>query len=229
MPKPNLVPLGESLPEVKVTHDIVLTNQDDERALINLVPEKVKEAILKVASEFPHYLEANERNLHKMLEPSDTDDKIRLSFWAEYNRAQDSNTSMRMVNVYGKIMSNECFFKLTNNPQRVAWMINPPEDYMISLEASLNHGKENLNKLLKMELFDNSGNLKKNEASIFIKAFELTQNRVKGAVIQKMEQKTASLHVHKKEASDEEIKERLESLRLQQEEAAIEITAKNSD
>lgn len=204
-------------PEVKVTHDIVMLDKNDERSLVNLVPPKVKEAILRVAEENPEYLELNERYLHKVLEPSDSDDKVRLSFWKEYNRAQDFEQNMKMVNVYGLLMSNENFFLLLRDNKRVAWMIKPPEEYMISLEASLNHGKDNLNKLMKMKLFDEQGNLKKTEANIFIKAYELLDNRVKGAVVQKIEQKTASLHVHQKVGTTEEDAKLLEQLRKQQE------------
>lgn len=229
MAKTNLLTLHEPLPEVKITHDVVLLSQDDERALINLVSDSIREAILNIAQNHSEFLELSERRLQSILQPSDTDDKLRICFWREYNRAQDLGTGMKMSNIYSPVMSKENFLKLLENPRRVAWIIKPPEEYMVSLEASLNHGKENLNALMKMNLFDEKGNLKKAEASIFVKAYELLDNRVKGAVVQRIEQKTASLHVHKKETSEDELKQRLEKLRLQQEETAIEITAKGSE
>lgn len=184
MPKANMISIGEAQPTQTVQHDVVIFDSSDERAVVNLVPNKIKEAIQKIVQDYPEYLEASEVNLYEMLKPTELDDRLRLSFWKEYNRAQDNNVGMKMAYVYSPIMSMENFYHVVlKNPSRVAWMIKPPEEYMLSLEASLNHGKNNLDKIMKMNLFDEDGNIKKAEASIFIKAYELLDNRVKGAVI----------------------------------------------
>lgn len=221
MPKPNLIALGDAQPAEKIQHDVVIFDATTERAVVNLVPNRVREAIESVVQDYPQYLEASEVNLYEILKPTELDDRLRLSFWKEYNRAQDNGIGMKMANVYSPIMSMENFYhKVLKNPDRVAWMIKPPEEYMISLEASLNHGKNNLDKIMKMNLFDEQGNLKKNEASIFLKAYELLDNRVKGAVIQRIEQKTASLHVHQK-VDQEELRKELDELRDKQ--AALDV------
>ena len=179
----------------------------------------------RVALEYPYYLNKSEHELIRILKPADIDDKLRLLFWKEYERAQDAGTGMVMVNVYSKIMGRDNFYEVMKNPRRVAWLMSPPEDYMISLEAALDHGRRNMEKIMKMKLFDEKGKLKAAEAKIFLKAYELLDNRVRGAVVQRIEQKTASLHVHKgSDGIGADALEELEKLRKKQD-GVLEIEA----
>lgn len=214
--------------EVEVSKDVSVVDQSDPRSVINLVSDRTRAAMLHVVRTYPHYLNKSEHELLKLLKPSEIDDKVRLLFWIEYNRAQDSNTKMVMSHTYSKVMSRDCFFDLLKVPRRVAWIMSPPEEYMISLEASLNHGRRNMDKIMRMSLFDEKGKLRTAEAKVFLKAFELLDNRVKGAVVQRIEQKTASLHLHQSDVGMDALKE-LEKLR-QQQEGMLEIeTAKTFD
>lgn len=211
MKNSQLATLAE-IEKVEVQHDLILLDETDERALINLVPRKVKDSILEIAQKHPEYLEASEVSLQEELKPSELDDRLRLLFWKEYNRAQDQGVKMNMPNIYAPVMSRENFYtRVLVAPKRVAWMIKAPEEYMTSLEASLNHGKNNLDKIMKMNLFDGSGNIDIKKANTFLKAYELLDNRVKGSVIQK----TANLHVHQK-VNEQDLRSELEQLREKQ-------------
>jgi hypothetical protein len=228
MNKKELLTLGE-IDSVKVTHDVVLLDESDPRSLINLVSEKFRTKMRILAEKHPEYFSMSERQLYLTLKPSDTDDKFRLLFWKEYNRAQDNGTTMRMPNVYSPVMSREGYNSMIDNIHRIAWIIKPPEEYMISLEAALNKGRENIERIMTLNLFDKKGKFLKGEAQIFLKAYELLENRVKGAVVQRMEQKMASLHVHAKQPAitGEDI-QLLEKLREQQE-SVVDVTKKITD
>lgn len=215
----NLVEL-EGPVEVEVDGDVVVFDEANERAVINLVTPLVRESILRAYKNNPKWQGMCERELYNELRPSDTDDKMRLLFWKEYNRAQDRGKRMLMGNIYSPVMTHENFRLFLGSDKRVAWMLKPPEEYMISLEAALNRGKDTISKLMSMDLFDSKGKIKRVEASIFLKAYELLDNRVKGSVVQRIEQKTASVHVHKREqlpqGQGDELRKELDELRKKQ-------------
>ena len=212
--------------DAKPRHEVSLIDREDPRALINLVNPSVQRAMERVAQENPEWLLMSERELYKELSPSDMDDCLRLQFWTEYNWAQDNFKNLRMGQVYNGITTRENFFTFViKNPKRMAWIMNPPQGYMTSLEAMLNRGRPNLDLLLQMKLVNDEGKMDYAAAKIFLKAYELVENRVKGGAVQNIAQKTATLHVHKDAPEEDVLKNKLEKLRMEQEAVAIEITS----
>lgn len=219
MAKPNAATtVMPTVPGEFSKYEVVLLNQEDPRAIINLVPRVVKDAIMKIATKYPDYLIGSEVQLYKKLTPSEQDDRLRVAFWHEYIAAQDAGRNMKISTVFSQVCTDSGFYEhVLPNPKRMAWILCKPEAYMMSLEASLNHGKNQIDRLMKMDLFDGEGNLKHKDAMVFLKAYEMLDNRVKGSVIQRVEARTQSVHVVKKEASNEaELKKQLEDLRRKQ-------------
>lgn len=199
MSKPNLVALGDikepsNLPKFEVT----ICDIDDPRSVVNLLPKVVSDSIKNVSEKYPHYLTESEADLYELLRPLRLDEKLRVGFWHEYYRAQDSGQQMLVKNIYGPFVSHKTFYqKIITNPQRLAWIICKPSEQIMSMEASMIFGIEQLDKFMKMKLFDDGGKLiSSKDGMVFLKAFELLANRVKGAVVQRIEQKTASMHLH---------------------------------
>ena len=187
-PLPQLAESGSEKPDI--------WNEQDPQALINIAPKVIKEAMLEIKKTAPQLIGMPEHELRLRIRPTDCEDTLRLSFWAEYNRAQDAYTKMNLTNVWEPVCSGPTFYKIVAKPEMVAWICCPPQNYMRSMESYLNYGKENLSKLLKMDLFDHLGRLDTKRAQIFLKAYQLVENRVMGAVTQRIEQKTKALHVH---------------------------------
>lgn len=184
-------------------YDVQLVGEDNPRAIVNIVPGELRDAIYELIKTHPQYLNLSEVQLNMEINPTELDDRLRLGFWNEYARAQDGHRQMKIKNICGMFCNREYFYyKVLTNPQRLAWILKQPEEYMTSLEASLNHGKNQIDKLMKMALFDDKKNLKIKEAKVFLQAYALLDARVKGAVLQRIEQKSATLHLHKKLEGD---------------------------
>lgn len=216
-----MVALGEvSAPSELPKNEVIIIDKNDPRAVINLVPSAFARSIEVVAEKYPHYLAESELELQVLLRPTDLDDRLRVAFWAEYERSQDNNRAMQMKNVYGPFISKQHFYAtIMESPQRIAWIIKPPENHMLSSEASLHNGKNTMAKIMRMEVFDDAGNIDTKRASIFLKAYEMLENRVRGAVVQK----NISAHMHSKVPDENSEEARRELEELEQKRNAIEV------
>lgn len=185
MAKPNSIAL-DSVSDVDHT-DIIISDQENPRALTNLVSEKFRDAIHKTLETCPQYFDnQSEHDLRLLLKPDDTVCRVRIAFWQEYFRAQDDGKKMMMSRVYSGVTSHDSFYgPILARPQNIAWIITPPVKYMLAMEEALNRGLHNLTVIMGMNLLDENGEIKPKAASIFLKAFEMMQERVKGSVIQK--------------------------------------------
>lgn len=202
--------------------EVVLLDEADPRSLINMVPQHFKDAILNIAKNYPEYLTLPEYDLKKLLEPDDTDDEIRVAFWHEYVRAQDAGNKIRLITAFSNFCSDHYFYhKMITNPKKVAWIICRPAHYMMSLEASLDNGRRSIKKIMAMKIFDDNGNIKPKEAGIFLKAYEMLDNRVRGSVIQRIEQKSVHYRADDADKASDELK------RLREKQGAIDVTPKS--
>lgn len=190
-------------------------DESDPRNLLNLVTKKIKESIERVTREVPQYLNIPELDLRDLLKPTETTDRIRISFWKEYFRAQEEGNRMRMRNVYSPVMTEAAFYNyvLPDN-ERMAWVLCAPADQMTTLLADLNYAKETESQILRMNLMDEHGELKIDAAKIWHKVYESAKNRAYGSVVQRIEQKTQSMHIRQNVGSTEssELKKELEAL-----------------
>ena len=175
------------------------TDLDNERSLINIVPDKLKQKLK--CEKIMNLLEHDEMALRKIVKPSVTSNRLRSSFWIEYNLAQSNKTMMKMENVYKGICSRQNFYVLIDKDATVAWMLMPVADYHIALHEAHGFGVDRLREILNMPLYKHEliktkdGSKSKARrtstpdirmAQLFVKVFELLDNRVKGAVVQKI-------------------------------------------
>lgn len=198
-------------------NDIVLVDFDNPRAVVNLVPDKIRTTMLSCIQDYPQYFGPAETELRVLLKPDDTTARIRIAFWQEYHRAQGAGGKMWMTRIYAGVTSRETFYQIFARPQNVAWILTPPTKYMLALEELLDRGMANLAKIMTIKIEDENGEVLSKNAAIFLKAFEQINERVHGAVIQKIEQKNLNLSakVEKVLESPEAIREELEALRSQ--------------
>lgn len=211
--------------------DVIIDDVSHPRALINLVPEAMKNAILRVPSE---YREQSEPELlttlaQRKFKPDATDHRLRFMFWKEYERAVTNGGSMHMSYVYSGICSRDYFHVVLQRKERVAWLLCPPIDYVIAAEEALVFGIEQLRDILSLPHTYTRRNpqTKEWEATIDAKAagvkveiIKLLDQRVKGAVVQTTRNLNLNANVNQKEEPqnshehlDERIQELEESLR----------------
>lgn len=195
-----------------------IIDQDDPRAIINLVPKKIQNAIWDLYNDHEHLTNLSEQEFLKENKTSQNMDMMRLSFWREYNRAQDSCGKMITKNIYGPVMSADTFYeKFLSKPINVAWMLIPPDEYQLALETYLSHGRQALREILTANKFNEDGTLNVQVAKVILQAYALIDNRIHGSAIQRIEQKTATISMTNPESevsgSQEELRKELEELR----------------
>lgn len=152
----------------------------------------------------PQYFGQDERTLWNMLKadkctPNPSDNRLRLKFWNEYERAQESMEWMVVVHIYSGICSREYFFqKYMIEPYKMAWLLCPPANYLVITEEALQVGLEALRDILEQKLTLPNGRINVALGNLKLKIVELLDIRVKGAVVQK----TMNLHVSEKKVAD---------------------------
>lgn len=178
-------------------------NESNPRSVINIVPEPVRRAMLLIPGE---YLAWDEQMLKRQIKPNATTSRLRISFWQEYNRAQEDNKPINITRVYAGVCTNGFFYnKFLPQSALVAWMITPPTDYMKAMQETLVEGVDQLREIVTLPVRDQSGAPIYQNIDRILKAFAIVDNRVRGAVVQKIE--TKNMHVMKNITEAEDMKD----------------------
>ena len=74
-----------------------IRDEDDVRSIINLVPGYVSTYMRVIPEEV---LQKDAEELEKLADVSESERKMRIAFWIEYERAQRTGTVMQMSNVF---------------------------------------------------------------------------------------------------------------------------------
>lgn len=172
--------------------EICVLDESDPEAIVNLVTDKVKEAIIKHSFEKPELFDKGEHELIKFLrtsntQPSPLDNRLRLKFWTEYDRVMGQGLrSMSMANVLSGLCSKELFYgKYLQRPEKVAWLLCPPTGYMAKAEEALEFGLEQLRDILALDHVLPSGKVDTKLGELKAKIVAMLDARVKGAVVQR--------------------------------------------
>jgi hypothetical protein len=179
----------------KHSQDVVIDDASHPRALVNMVPDAMKNAIGRLPIEYQHKSEPQLKVtlVDRGFKLDATDHRLRFMFWKEYERAVTNGGRMQMVHVYSGICSREYWHVVLTSKERVAWLMCPPIDYVIAAEEALVFGIEQLRDILTLPHTYSRRNpeTKAWEAAIDAKAagvkveiIKLLDLRVKGAVIQ---------------------------------------------
>jgi hypothetical protein len=157
--------------------------------------------MLAALRERPDLFGLDERELSSKLRSenrgiSATDNRLRLKFWDEYERAHREDVGMTMYQVFGGICTAEFFYdSYGKRPEKIAWLLCPPTSYMVKMEEALAFGLEQLRDMLELPNTDSKGRLNLKLMELKAKIVEMVDRRVKGAVVQRVEQKNMNLHI----------------------------------
>jgi hypothetical protein len=180
-------------------NEMIIRDQSHPRSVVNLVPVAVANAILRLPED---YVDKDEDTLRIIFEerqwkPSTLDDRIRFSFWKEYDSAQSNVRQMIMTHVYYGLCSRESFYLLIQNKQRVAWMVCPPADYMLAAEEALTYGLEQLRDILSRPHVSMVGTVDAKAAGVKLEIVKMLDSRVKGAIIQTTRNLNVNMNANK--------------------------------
>lgn len=183
---------GISADETK--QELTIFDTGNPKAIINLVPRKIS----KLIHELPPDLLTNTLDTaEQMAGATETEAMLRLAFWDEYFVACDSGTSMKMERIYSRVCSKEYFYKyVVILPRKLAYILHPPKEYTLKMRELLELGHRRIREILKMPLVSESGRTDPRLIAEIVKIVTLLENRVRGAVVHRVELNQKSLNVN---------------------------------
>lgn len=181
------------------SYAISYLDRKSERCLYNISPETIKKQLRNGGVQ--KYLKWDEERLKEELKPTVNNNRLRISFWKEYDAAQAENRDIVEVNIYRGICTLEKYQSSVKSNKLAAWILTPPANYVVAMEESLSQGIEKMREILEMPLYYTE--FKKNEhgeierlttpntkvADLIIKTVNMLDLRVKGALVKQIEQK----------------------------------------
>ena len=218
--------------------EVILLDRAEPRSLLNILRNTdVAQAIEDLAYENPDYLDADERALKKVVNDAlrkadrnpigPLENRLRVGFWNEYNRAQDVRGKMDMTRVFAGVCTSQYFFhNVLRNKERLAWMLCPPVAYMNAMEEALLHGIEQIRDILDAPLYDKKGTLISKNAELLLRTVQWLDQRVKGAIIQKMDTRSLVLHGNMNDKPQNSEPVSVDQLQKQIDELAVRAAAK---
>ncbi len=178
---------------------IDLFDLENPRSLINIVPQRLREAMLR--PDLPRgWLEYPESNLMQLcehhLDPRDY--RLKLTFWDEYNRAQDENCMMNLERVCkGSVSVNYFYSTVLKNPHKLIFMLQPHAHYQVSVRELLQLSLSKMREVMTLPIVDGKGKPQLGVIKEMVKIFQIVDNRVQGGARQTVDinQKTLQMNV----------------------------------
>lgn len=189
-----MVDLEEEIPRTEYVIDD-LANPNNVLYLTEKCPT-LNEAIKRTILESPDLM-VQDYEYHKQQNQTVTTMRIRMSFWHEYETAVVRGANMRMSQIIGGVCT-ETYFRakvLTDN-KKMAFILCPPTDYVVQVKEALSAGMENLRKIVSAKVVDDDGYLMPKAADMVIKAVQMLDLRIKGAIVQRIDQRSVNLNMN---------------------------------
>lgn len=171
----------------KNVREIIFWDEGNPNCVVNRLTPELKERVLQIP---PYLLNQTEKELISYLHESGSSvlEPLRLAFWDEFAIASDTNKRMRVAGIYGDICSREYFNReISKDHRAMAFILHPPRDYMYKMRSLLELAHRRLEEILNLPIKDGRGKVDTALLDKFIKIAVLVENRVRGAVTQKLQ------------------------------------------
>lgn len=188
--------------EAPGAQEVIFWEEGNPRCLINLVSNRMREVMLALP---PHYHTIPIHEIERSIAPTEMDDHLRIAFWDEYTIACDNKKPMRVTNIYQNICSREYFYAwILDQPLRLAYMIRPPQEYMLRMRSLLDMGLKRFEEILRLpimtkKVMPNGSSVRVVDTKLIgemVKIVALVDNRVKGSVVQKVQIDQKSINMN---------------------------------
>lgn len=171
--------------------DIMIWDRNNPRSVVNLVDEKAGMHLENSRKEKPHFFDLDETELTKVLDamdftPSPTDNRLRIKFWMEYDftqTQQTSNIDLRRV-AAGTCELDFLRLKYFKRPERVAWLLCPPHDYMTRVNEALQLSITQMRKILAVPV-EKNGKVDTRLGELQAKIHVMLESRIHGTPVQR--------------------------------------------
>lgn len=150
-------------------------------SIYEVLPEWFSEYVRQVPVE---YLLVDANQLRGQLKPSLYLESLRTAFWLEYNAAVLNGRKMDVKRLYQGLVSREFYFsKIVKVFEVFAFVLTPPVDYAVGMEAMLKTSLERMHEILTLPLKDKDGETDHKTVALILKAHESIMYRQLGAPV----------------------------------------------
>lgn len=189
---------------------ISLWDADNPQSMLSVIKSKeFRDVLIQAYNNRPELFDKDEEDLSHHLKaqgrghaPTIVDNRMRLSFWHEFEKCQTNNRRIYATNIYGGICTEEYFYhNYLKDPEKVAWMLCPPASYVTIMEETLQFGMTQIRQVMqRASPLRKDGTVDIKLLEMYIKIIKMVDDRVKGGIVQRMESKSLEIHVGPKEA-----------------------------
>lgn len=166
-------------------------------SLINIIPDRMKPVLLRIKDKMPRVLYCTESELRTYISPDERDERVRLAFWDEYNHSTHLGKKMSLAAFLHGTMSWEAWVTVYEpSDKKMMWVFCPPVSYATAMRNILHRGTERLMEIMNMPIVDENGKTDSKMIVNILRAFQLVDLRVKGAVAQKLHIQQQSMNVN---------------------------------
>lgn len=172
---------------------------ENPNSVINLVSSipSLMDAVCRVKDLHPDLLDLDFYEIKNKAKPTLTLSRLRQSFWNEYENAVAANRKMRLSQIIAGVCT-ETFLrnKVLPENEKMAFILSPPSDYLVVVKEALNAGLDTLRQIVSANVIKADGSLDTKAADTIIKAVALLDMRVKGAIVQRVDQRTLNMNIN---------------------------------
>lgn len=171
----------------------------DKRSLYNLCPKDIQKAMASLPQSI---LLMDEKELANNINATPTMRVLRVNFWQEYTRVQQSDIPKIDLNKVCDGICNPLFLveKVFSTHHLTAWMITPPASYNAAMEETLRMGVLRFREIFEMPMMkpvmvkgaqavDSNGKPKMEPdtkmINIMLRAFAIVDQRMQGGIVQR--------------------------------------------
>lgn len=173
--------------------EISLLDASDPFSVMSLAPSSLREVVKTIP---PDAWSMTFYNLERKAGITAQDSQTRLAFWDEFALAQDQKKKMNFNNVTKVTNRNYFYDAFLKDPYKVAYLLTPPQKYQYKMREMLDLAHTRMREVLQLPLVDKKGTPNTRLISEIVKIAILLENRVMGAVSQKLQVETKSLNVN---------------------------------
>jgi hypothetical protein len=187
--------------------------------VLDLLHDRTRAPIQDAMQKRPDLFVQDEKALYKNLKhqkrtPTAVDNRLRLAFWQEYQRATTQNEGMKTQNLYMGVCSAEYYHThYLNNPNKVAWLMCVPSSYEVAMKEALHFAIDQMRDILDLPLEDKkTGKINFSLAALKFRIAEKLHTIVKGSVVQK----NVNVNIGQDMATDRQIQEAIMSNNMEE-------------
>lgn len=171
---------------------VTIYDKEEPRSVYNLVSAQVQAAIENIS---PYLYSWSEKALERHAKLETRDYQLRLSFWNEYNFAQDNfKPTMSIDKITRGVCSKQYFYEtVLRDYKKLAWILYPPSDYTITNQELFDRSTREIRRILQMPI-TKKGKVDHALIREKVKIHLALENRVKGAVVKNIA--VAARHQH---------------------------------